>query len=258
MSDFVFNMFVKNRLSSAIVLLLHAIGGFGMVLGLVGFVPAKFSWASLFSTPFLACYFLLLNRQLLRALSREFDFWGLILLSTIACASFVEMVWDDPDRIVGVIFLLMGSIAVVCSDARPVFRKKSPGYRYMFLTATLVFASIIVLYHANVWENYRSTVFHIGVGKGINFHVASTGMGCAITLCALTGRYAWILLRSSEVNPMVVIRAPVVLRAFTKGSKATPQQSPHAVLRRVSVPIVTPVIVESPSVVAVVADCESR
>jgi len=249
---FLFNIYFRHQTSAAVILAMAITGGVCLLLGLTGIVPSEVSWGAFMLCPFLLCFFAMLNRHLLHVLRREFEFWVLLILSSVSCASFIDMVWNDPQRIVAVVFLFACSIALVTSDARPAFRKKAYGYRLVFVGATLVYAFILALYHANVWEDFRSTVYHIGIGRGIDFHVASTGMGCAMTLCVLTGKYAYVILRSSEVNPMVVIRASIVLRPFAKGSKPTPQQSPHAVLRRASVPIVSNnetsvVVVSSPS-----------
>jgi len=174
-----------------------------LVLGLTGVVRSEISWESLLVTPFIWCYFALLNRHVLHALIREIDF------GSLRC-------------IISVVALFVAPMALVTGDTRPAMRKRPYGYRRVVVVAALLYAFILVLYHANIWENYRSTVYYVGIGRGIEFHVASTGMGCAMTLGVLTGRYSWVILRSKDINPMVVIRATVVLRPLTKSAEPNP------------------------------------
>ena len=178
------------------------VGSVCLILGVTGGMHPDINYGTL-------GYFAMLNVHLLHVLRMQTDdFLIFTFLSIAACTRWVDMFWEDPIRLLSLTFIYVGSLAMVVGDARRAFRRKANGYRFTFLACAI----LVALYHANVWENYRRTVYDVGIGKGIDFHVASTGMGCAMTLCLLTARYVFAILRSPEVNPMIIIRAPIVLR----------------------------------------------
>lgn len=216
-NDLLFKLYFRNKVTATVIIVAAAVGSLFMLLSLCNIIPAMFSWACFLLTPFLFCFFSLLNRHVLHRLRREVDFWFLTVLSACACGGFVDMLSDaEPVRIIAAVFLFFLSIGVSVSDARPPFRRPSIGYKLVFAFASFVYACVIALYVFGVWINFKATIFvlPIGLGSGVQLHVPSLAITCSLTLCILTGKYAVFLWRSTETNLLVVMRAAVSLKSI--------------------------------------------
>jgi hypothetical protein len=123
----------------------------------------------------------------------------------------MDAVQFEPSRVCSIGMLYFAMFLVITYDARAYTKAKTSIAGYLFGFACVCSWGILILFWTGIWQNVRQTVIPVIDGV-LEFNIPSVGLSFFATFCILLTRYVWVLGFSTEVNQLVVVRAPVSYR----------------------------------------------
>jgi hypothetical protein len=137
-----------------------------------------FGWFTPIGLLSLLPVFLTMNRNILRALIGNFEWWAMLCLIAVFAGTFCDAVKFDPPRVTALIVGNMMRIYVICNDARQFSKKKD-----LLVIGFWVFSAIwdwvvLILWWCGKFTDVRQTI--IPVGNVITIDVQSIGASVSL------------------------------------------------------------------------------
>jgi hypothetical protein len=214
--EFVFH---ENKKTRIFITLLFFVGAIAMILGLTSIYPVT-GWGTLFLIPYNFCWGSLFSYPLLKRISLEIDFIGMIVLNTIALVSFIVMAPDSSPHICASVLYFFNALPNLASDARPHEKPSEDNggilnlYGFLFQVTWAAQATVcqilLVMFYLGMWVVENPLVYNIGI-----FQVSNIAIGIAAfqAYTALKWRYLLMMFlqwkKSGNMYPVLLLRQPI-------------------------------------------------
>ena len=188
------------------------------ILGATGKVPRWTSWLSLLALPFPVLSFLFVNVDLLKHLSRSFEFYYLMVM--IAAAAVAYMVLFDLDERCAILPAIVISAAlIVLTDAHhPSNKDKKAVTTTGIIVGILGMVILVVMTHLGVAENLQPRILNISLGgEPMILDVGVFGNRCLTNVCVFFTKNLFNALLHPDCC-YLIITARVVHEQTTKSA----------------------------------------
>ena len=196
----------------SIPLLLSVLAGVSWAfLSVIGLVPQfpQIGYISVCVIPSYMLSCLHFNIDLCRALLRSFSFWAFVTLITISHACMLDVVLDEPARVVSVVVIFFLSIFILFQDAKIPTQQRDPFLATVYAIGALLCVTSTILWYCSQWRDFRQTRIDL---KIVQIDVASVGFSFYGAFSALLTKYAVSAWVSREANPMFILKPSLSYR----------------------------------------------